>query len=133
MLALLRVAPLLPSPALRSVAGAVPGRDGKAGSYRSNWKAQFAVTPLNQHRAARSPLASSMMHFYSGPPMHILSGVDTRVGFTDQRFEYELLRAQQGIKRQEQRSSIRHIEDLAAHAAMPVIEDDERFFQYTAA
>ncbi len=32
MLALLRVAPLLPSPTLRAVAGAMPGRDGKAGS-----------------------------------------------------------------------------------------------------
>ena len=32
MLALLRVAPLLPSPTLRAVARAMPGRDGKAGS-----------------------------------------------------------------------------------------------------
>jgi hypothetical protein len=32
MLALLRVAPLLPSPTLRAVAKAMPGRDGKAGS-----------------------------------------------------------------------------------------------------
>ena len=32
MLALLRVAPLLPSPTLRAVPAAMPGRDGKAGS-----------------------------------------------------------------------------------------------------
>jgi hypothetical protein len=32
MLALVRVAPLLPSPTLRAVPGAMPGRDGKAGS-----------------------------------------------------------------------------------------------------
>ena len=32
MLAVLRVAPLLPSPTLRAVAGVMPGRDGKAGS-----------------------------------------------------------------------------------------------------
>jgi hypothetical protein len=32
MLALLRVAPLLPSPTLRAVLGVMPGRDGKAGS-----------------------------------------------------------------------------------------------------
>jgi hypothetical protein len=32
MLALLRVAPLLPSPTLRAVPGVMPGRDGKAGS-----------------------------------------------------------------------------------------------------
>ena len=32
MLAVLRVAPLLPSPPLRAVAGALPGRDGKAGA-----------------------------------------------------------------------------------------------------
>src|SRR5947208_15068115 len=31
MLALLRVAPLLPSPTLRAVAKVMPGRDGKAG------------------------------------------------------------------------------------------------------
>ena len=32
MLALLRVAPLLPSPTLRAVPGVMPGRDGKVGS-----------------------------------------------------------------------------------------------------
>jgi hypothetical protein len=32
MLALLRVAPRLPSPTLRAVPGVVPGRDGEAGS-----------------------------------------------------------------------------------------------------
>jgi hypothetical protein len=32
MLAVLRVALLLPSPTLRAVPGAMPGRDGKAGS-----------------------------------------------------------------------------------------------------
>ena len=32
MLAILRVAPLLPSPMLRAVARVMPGRDGKAGS-----------------------------------------------------------------------------------------------------
>ena len=32
MLAVLRIAPLLPSPTLRAVAGVMPGRDGKAGS-----------------------------------------------------------------------------------------------------
>src|SRR5438128_10269427 len=32
MLAVLRVAPLLPSPTLRAVARVMPGRDGKAGS-----------------------------------------------------------------------------------------------------
>jgi len=31
MLALLRVAPLLPSPTLRAVPAVMPGRDGKAG------------------------------------------------------------------------------------------------------
>src|ERR1035437_9325683 len=40
----LRVAPLLPSPALRAVARAAPGRDGKAGC-RSNRKAGFALPP----------------------------------------------------------------------------------------
>jgi hypothetical protein len=43
MLALLRVAPLLPSPTLRAVARPMPGRDGKAGSIESNWKAEFGV------------------------------------------------------------------------------------------
>src|SRR5260221_5636204 len=69
MLAVLRVAPLLPSPTLRAVARVMSGRDGKAGSYRSNWKAEFAGTLLE--RASRTHGRSSrpsVMHFYSGPP-----------------------------------------------------------------
>jgi len=63
MLALLRVAPLLPSPTLRAVAKVMPGRDGKSrlinrtGKRCSSWR----------------PVA---MHYYFGPPMHLLSGVD---------------------------------------------------------
>src|SRR5260221_13308135 len=69
MLAVLRVAPLLPSPTLRAVARVMSGRYGKAGSYRSNWKAEFAGTLLE--RASRTHGRSSrpsVMHFYSGPP-----------------------------------------------------------------
>ena len=40
---------------------------------RSNRKAEFMVTPLDCSNAAHP----SVMHFYSGPPMHFLSGVDT--------------------------------------------------------
>jgi len=67
MLALLRVAPLLPSPTLRAVAKVMPGRDGKSrlinrtGKRCSSWR----------------PVA---MHYYFGPPMHLLSGVDTQHG-----------------------------------------------------
>jgi hypothetical protein len=67
MLALLRVAPLLPSPTLRAVATDPQVGTGKQ-AHQSNWKAEFAVALLG----------ASVMHFYSGPPMHLLSGVDMR-------------------------------------------------------
>ena len=67
MLALLRVAPLLPSPTLRAVACVMPGRDGKAGPS----------IELESCVWRRANLAAPVMQFYSGPPMHLLSGVDT--------------------------------------------------------
>ena len=67
MLAILRVALLLPSPTLRAVARGMPVGTGKQ-AHRSNWKAS----------SARRYLAIAVMHFYCGEPMHLLSGVDTR-------------------------------------------------------
>ena len=58
MLALLRVAPLLPSPTLRAVATGPQVGTGKQ-AHQSNWKAEFAVALLG----------APVMHFYSGPPM----------------------------------------------------------------
>jgi len=64
MLATLRVAPRLPSPSLRAAAIASQIGTGKL-VHQSNWKADFGQP--------------AVMHFYSGPPMHLRSGVDTRV------------------------------------------------------
>ena len=60
------VAPLLPSPTLRAVAIGPQVGTGKQ-AHQSNWKAEFAVALLG----------APVMHFYSGPPMHLFSGVDT--------------------------------------------------------
>src|SRR5712664_4171121 len=84
MLAVLRVAPLLPSPTLRAVARVMSGRDGKAGSYRSNWKAEFAGTLLE--RASRTHGRSSrpsVMHFYSGPPCILSPALTGLLRFLD--------------------------------------------------
>jgi hypothetical protein len=62
MLATLRVAPRLPSPSLRAAAIASQIGTGKL-VHQSNWKADFGQP--------------AVMHFYSGPPMHLRSGVDT--------------------------------------------------------
>ena len=64
MLATLRVAPRLPSPSLRSAAIAPQVGTGKL-VHQSNWKADFGQP--------------AVMHFYSGPPMHLRSGVDNAV------------------------------------------------------
>jgi hypothetical protein len=61
MLATLRVAPRLPSPSLRAAAIASQIGTGKL-VHQSNWKADFGQP--------------AVMHFYSGPPMHLRSGVD---------------------------------------------------------
>ena len=58
------------SPPLRAVAGAAPGRDGKAGSFNRTGKLRVA-----DPTQPPSP-AATVMHFYSGPPLHLLSGVD---------------------------------------------------------
>ena len=82
MLAVLRVAPLLPSPTLRAVVGGCQVGTGKLVHW-SNWKAEFGLTLTG--RAPRScdyPSPLPVMHFYSGPPMHLLSGVDTQ-GFAN--------------------------------------------------
>jgi hypothetical protein len=71
MLALLRVAALLPSPTLRAAAKGPPGRDGKAGSMI---ELESGVAWLSRAAHCCIPLR----HVYSGPPMHLLSGVDTR-------------------------------------------------------
>ena len=71
MLALLRVAPLLPSPTLRAVPAVMPGRDGKAGSL-IELESRVWV-PLTEEV---SPPPQPMMYFYSAPPMQFLSGVD---------------------------------------------------------
>jgi len=63
MLATLRVAPRLPSPSLRAAAIASQIGTGKL-VHQSNWKADFGQP--------------AVMHFYSGPPMHLRSGVDSR-------------------------------------------------------
>jgi hypothetical protein len=70
MLAVLRVAPLLPSPTLRAVAKQLPGRDGKAGS----------LIELESCVWRRANLAAPVMHFYSGPPMHFLSALTAAPG-----------------------------------------------------
>ena len=68
MLAVLRVAPLLPSPTLRAVAQCV-ARSGR----KSRRIDRTGKCSLVSHC-----LAALAMHFYSGPPMHLLSGVDKR-------------------------------------------------------
>jgi hypothetical protein len=67
MLALLRVAPLLPSPTLRATAN-----DRQVGTGK---QAQSIELESGVRRGAC--LAPPVMHFYSGQPMHFLSGVDT--------------------------------------------------------
>jgi hypothetical protein len=67
MLALLRVAPLLPSPTLRAAANGPQVGTGK--------QAQSIELESGVRRGAC--LAPPVMHFYSGQPMHFLSGVDT--------------------------------------------------------
>jgi hypothetical protein len=69
MLAVLRVAPLLPSPTLRAVAQCV-ARSGR----KSRRIDRTGKCSLVSHC-----LAALAMHFYSGPPMHLLSGVDSAV------------------------------------------------------
>jgi hypothetical protein len=64
MLAMLRVAPLLRSPTLRAAAIVPQVGTGKQ-VHRSNWKPELRC------------LAMPVMHFYSSPTMHLLSGVDT--------------------------------------------------------
>ena len=62
----MRVAPLLPSPALRAVAiGPQVGTGKQASSIELESRFGAAV------------LAAPVMHCYSGPPMHLLSGVDS--------------------------------------------------------
>jgi hypothetical protein len=66
MLALLRVAPLLPSPSLRAAAiGPQVGTGKQAQSIEQ--ESQFGTAMLGP----------PVMHLYSGPPMHLLSGVDS--------------------------------------------------------
>jgi hypothetical protein len=47
-----------------------PGRDGKAGSY--------IIDRTGKRRSPWCCLAPPVMHFLSGQPMHLLSGVDTQ-------------------------------------------------------
>src|SRR5271165_4298139 len=68
MLAMLRVAPLLPSPTLRAAANGPQVGTGK--------QAQSIELDSGVRRGAAWP--PPVMHFYSGPPMHLLSGVDRR-------------------------------------------------------
>src|SRR5215470_16355396 len=61
MLALLRVAPLLPSPTLRAVPWRCQVGTGKQ-AHRSNWKAEFGC-----HRPGRAtPRSQPLMYFFSG-------------------------------------------------------------------
>src|SRR5215471_15984427 len=61
MLALLRVAPLLPSPTLRAVPWRCQVGTGKQ-AHRSNWKAEFGC-----HRPGRAtPRPQPLMYFFSG-------------------------------------------------------------------
>src|SRR5215831_16189045 len=61
MLALLRVAPLLPSPTLRAVPWRCQVGTGKQ-AHRSNWKAE-----LGCHRPGReTPRSQPLMYFFSG-------------------------------------------------------------------
>src|SRR5271165_6055919 len=69
MLAMLRVAPLLPSPTLRAAANGPQVGTGK--------QAQSIELESGVRRGAAWP--PPVMHFYSGPPMHLLSGVDMPV------------------------------------------------------
>ena len=57
MLAVLRVAPLLPSPTLRAVPGVMPGRDGKAGSLieLESWVWVTLPEPVPRIRGRPSP------------------------------------------------------------------------------
>jgi hypothetical protein len=67
MLALLRVAPLLPSPPLCAVA--IAPRSGR----------ESRLTSIEQEsQFGRALLGGPLMHFYSDPPMHFLSAVDRR-------------------------------------------------------
>src|SRR5271166_4051331 len=66
MLASLCVAPLLPSPTLRAAANGLQVGTGK--------QAQSIELESGVRRGAAWP---PVTHFYSGPPMHLLSGVDT--------------------------------------------------------
>src|SRR5271166_6824343 len=78
MLAMLRVAPLLPSPTLRAAANGPQVGTGK--------QAQSIELESGVRRGAAWP--PPVMHFYSGPPMHLLSGVDStieKIGLVAQR------------------------------------------------
>ena len=68
MLAVLRVAPLLPSPTLRAAAIAPQVGTGK----------QALIDRTGKRRSPWCCLAPPVMHFLSGQPMHLLSGVDTQ-------------------------------------------------------
>ena len=92
MLAALRVAPLLPSPTLRAAATGPQVGTGKQ-AHQSNWKAEFAVALLG---------APPVMHFYSGPPMHLLSRVDRLAGAGVKLGEFALKRG--GIKLEEDKA-----------------------------
>jgi len=70
MLALLRVAPRLPSPTLRAAAISPQVGTGKQALIDQTGKLRSGVQP------------PAVMHFYSGPPMHLLSGVDTNGGLS---------------------------------------------------
>src|SRR4051812_40333074 len=53
------------------LAVSLPGHSGKAGSL-SNWNVKLDVALTGR----------PVMHFYSGPPMHLLSGIDRMVQIT---------------------------------------------------
>jgi hypothetical protein len=50
--------------------------------------------------------------------------------FAAPEFEHEFAGTEKNVGRHELSSRIRHIEDLAPKAAMTVVEDDQRVFQY---
>src|SRR6266404_938618 len=54
----------------------------------------------------------------------------TMTGFATLEFQHEFSGTKRGAGGHQLSSDIRHIDDLAAHAAMSVVEDNESVFQH---
>ena len=72
-----------------------------------------------------SALSSNVVDAYRrAPAPHDL----TIAGFANLRLEHKFLGTEENVGGHELGSRIGHVEDLATHAAMTVVKDDERVF-----